>query len=48
MATGQWSPRFHFYPAEAHHQNYFNTNPEQYYCQRVIKPKLDAFLAAFA
>ena len=32
-----------FYPADEHHQNYFNTNPNQPYCQVVIKPKLEKF-----
>ena len=32
-----------FYPAEDHHQNYFNTNPDAGYCQIVIKPKLEKF-----
>lgn len=29
-----------FYPAEKYHQNYFNLNPGQGYCQVVIWPKL--------
>ena len=29
-----------FYPAEAHHQNYYQENPEQGYCRMVIHPKL--------
>ncbi len=29
-----------FYPAEDYHQDYFNNNPEQAYCQVVINPKL--------
>lgn len=32
-----------FYPAEAYHQNYFNTHPEAAYCQVVINPKLAKF-----
>jgi peptide-methionine (S)-S-oxide reductase len=32
-----------FYPADDHHQNYFNTNPNQPYCQVIIKPKLEKF-----
>ncbi len=33
-----------FYIAEDYHQNYFNNNKEQPYCNFVIKPKLDKFL----
>jgi len=29
-----------FYPAEAHHQDYFRRNPEAPYCQAVIAPKV--------
>jgi peptide-methionine (S)-S-oxide reductase len=29
-----------FYPAEAYHQNYFRSHPEQAYCQLIINPKL--------
>jgi methionine-S-sulfoxide reductase len=29
-----------FYPAEEYHHNYFARNPEQGYCQIIIKPKL--------
>lgn len=34
------SPAVTFYPAEGYHQNYFNINPSQGYCQVVIWPKL--------
>ena len=30
-----------FYPAESHHQDYYQVNPNAPYCQVVIKPKLD-------
>jgi peptide-methionine (S)-S-oxide reductase len=30
-----------FYPAEVEHQEYYQNNPFQPYCQFVIKPKLD-------
>jgi peptide-methionine (S)-S-oxide reductase len=29
-----------FYPAEAYHQDYFNRNPAQPYCQVVVAPKV--------
>ncbi len=37
-----------FYPAEAYHQGYFAQNPEQMYCQVVVKPKLLKFAKNFA
>lgn len=36
-----------FYPAEDYHQNYYNLNSEQPYCQYVIRPKLDKFKKVF-
>ena len=30
-----------FYPAEGYHQDYYRNNPQQGYCQMVIKPKLE-------
>jgi peptide-methionine (S)-S-oxide reductase len=40
-------PATEFYPAENYHQNYFNNNPEQGYCQMVIQPKIDKFTQVF-
>lgn len=36
-----------FYPAEAYHQNYYNNNTGQGYCQFVIRPKLEKFEKVF-
>ena len=36
-----------FYPAEAYHQNYYNTHTSQGYCQFVIRPKLEKFEKVF-
>jgi peptide-methionine (S)-S-oxide reductase len=36
-----------FYNAEAYHQNYYNNNPNQGYCQMVVQPKLEKFKKAF-
>ena len=36
-----------FYPAEAYHQNYFERNPAQPYCQFVVAPKLAKAEAKF-
>jgi peptide-methionine (S)-S-oxide reductase len=38
-------PLTKFYPAEAHHQNYFNLHSDQGYCQFVIGPKLHKLIA---
>ena len=36
-----------FYPAEQYHQNYYNNNTGQGYCQFVIRPKLEKFEKVF-
>lgn len=41
------SPASAFFVAEDYHQNYFNENGEEPYCQIVIKPKMDKFRKAF-
>jgi peptide-methionine (S)-S-oxide reductase len=42
------SPLINFYPAEDYHQNYYALNPNQGYCQYVIRPKVDKFKKQFA
>jgi peptide-methionine (S)-S-oxide reductase len=42
------SPIDNFYKAEDYHQNYFAQNPNQSYCQYVIKPKVAKFKKQFA
>ncbi len=41
------SPLEVFYPAENYHQNYYNDNSSQGYCQYVIAPKLEKFRKVF-
>ncbi len=36
-----------FYNAEGYHQNYYNLNGSQPYCQLVVKPKLEKFRKVF-
>ncbi len=42
------SPLINYYPAENYHQNYFALNPQQGYCQYVIRPKVEKFRKQFA
>jgi peptide-methionine (S)-S-oxide reductase len=37
-----------FWPAEAHHQRYYENNPGQPYCRRVITPKVAALRERYA
>lgn len=37
-----------FYPAENYHNNYFNNNPGQSYCEFVIRPKVEKFVRKYA
>lgn len=41
------SPAVTFFPAEKYHQNYFNENGNQPYCQYVIVPKIEKFKQVF-
>ena len=42
------SPLPEVYPAEAYHQNYYNLNSSQGYCQVIIAPKLQKFMTKFS
>jgi peptide-methionine (S)-S-oxide reductase len=37
-----------FYRAEEYHHNYFELNPENMYCQSVVRPKVEKFKKVFA
>ena len=41
------SPFTIFYKAEDYHQNYFNQNGEESYCQFVVRPKVEKFRKVF-
>jgi peptide-methionine (S)-S-oxide reductase len=40
-------PLEEFYAAEDYHQNYFENNPQNQYCQLVINPKVEKFYQKF-
>ncbi|MBA3827593.1 MAG: peptide-methionine (S)-S-oxide reductase MsrA [Taibaiella sp.] len=42
------SPFTKFYKAEDYHQDYYNMNGSEPYCQFVVKPKVDKFKKVFA
>jgi peptide-methionine (S)-S-oxide reductase len=42
------APQSTFYKAEGYHQNYFNNNANQPYCQFVVWPKVEKFEKYFA
>lgn len=44
----QLVPFHEFFKAEDYHQDYYENNPTQGYCQAVISPKLSKFRAKFA
>lgn len=43
----QLEPLSIFYPAEAYHQGYFASNPQQPYCRAVVAPKVAKFRKQF-
>jgi peptide-methionine (S)-S-oxide reductase len=41
-------PISNFYRAEGYHHNYFELNPQNMYCQSVVRPKVEKFKKVFA
>ena len=37
-----------FFPAEEYHHDYFSQNPQNQYCQYVVKPKIEKFKQVFS
>lgn len=46
--TTEVKPLEQFWPAEETHQDYFNKNPEQGYCQVIINPKVAKLKSKFS
>lgn len=42
------TPISNFYRAENYHHNYFALNPQNMYCQAVVRPKVEKFRKVFA
>lgn len=42
------SPLTNYYPAEDYHNNYFELNPGNAYCQAIVRPKVEKFRKIFA
>jgi len=42
------SPLSNYFPAEDYHKNYYEENPENSYCQFVVRPKVEKFKKVFA
>ena len=41
-------PLINYYPAEDYHNNYFALNPENPYCNAVVRPKVEKFRKVFS
>lgn len=42
------SPLTNYFPAEDYHNNYFELNPGNAYCQAIVRPKVEKFRKVFA
>jgi len=42
------SPISNFFPAESYHQDYFLNNPQNGYCQAIVRPKFEKFKKVFS
>ena len=41
------SPLINYFSAEEYHNNYFELNPENSYCQSIVRPKVEKFKKVF-